>query len=307
MKLRLTGFPRKQTSELQMEALTCRIQARSRLEAMDWSLVLISQAIESTIEHTEESGWGLQISRQDYEAALKTIRLYREENRGRRWRREFLQPGLLFDWVSFAWAILLGAFYWLSVSRLDLRTPGVLDTVALAHGQWWRLFTAMWLHADLAHLTSNAMFGFVLLGLTMGRYGTGVGLMAAYLAGAGGNLFAWIFSSQPHYGLGASGMVMGCLGLLAIQSVSIWRRTPRAGKVFLSALFGGVMLFVLLGLAPGTDVVAHFGGFACGLVLGGLMEPFLRSLRKPGANLICGMVFLALVLWPWWLAMRHET
>ena len=270
---------------------------------MDWSLVLISQGIESTIEHTEEAGWGLQISDRDYDAALETIRLYREENRRSRWRREFLQPGLLFDWASFAWVVLLSAFYWLNIARLDLRSPGVLDTVAVAHGQWWRLFTAIWLHADVAHLTSNAMFGFVLLGFTMGRYGTGVGLMAAYLAGAGGNLLAWIFASQPHYGLGASGMVMGCLGLLAIQSVSIWRKTPRAGKVFLSGLSGGVMLFVLLGLTPGTDVVAHFGGFASGLALGGLMEPFLRILRRPAANLVSGLAFLVLVLWPWWLAM----
>ena len=288
-----------------METLTARIEAHSRLEAMDWSLVLISQGIESTIEHAEGEGWGLRVSAQEYTAGLEAIALYRNENRHWRWRRQLLQPGLLFDWVSFAWVMLLVGLYWLNVARVDLHSAGVLDTVALAHGQWWRLFTAIWLHADLTHLAGNAMFGFVLLGLTMGRYGTGVGLAAAYLAGAGGNLIAWIFSSQPHYALGASGMVMGCVGLLAIQSVSIWRGTPQAGRVFLSGLFGGVMLFVLLGLTPGTDVLAHFGGFMWGLVFGGLMAPLHRILRKPATNLVSGLVFLALVLWPWWLALRR--
>jgi rhomboid protease GluP len=292
-------------STREMEALIERIEARSRVEAMDWSLALISQGIESTIERTDEAGWGLLVSAQDHTAALEVIGLYQKENRRWIWRHDFLQPGLVFDWVSFAWVILLVALYWLNFARIDLRTPGVLDTVALARGQWWRLFTAIWLHADLAHLASNATFGFVLLGLTMGRYGTGVGLIAAYVAGAGGNLFAWIFSAQPHSSLGASGMVMGCVGLLAVQSISIWRRTPRAGRIFLSSLFAGVMLFVLLGLTPGTDVVAHFGGFLCGLALGGVMEPFARLLRKPKANVICGLVFLALVLWPWWLAIRR--
>lgn len=288
-----------------MESLIGRIPARSRVEAMDLGLVLISQGIESTIERTEESGWALRISTQDYEAALEAIRLYREENRSGRWRREVLQSGLLFDWVSFAWVILVCLFYWLNDARVDLRTPGLLDTVALRHGQWWRLFTAVWLHADLAHLTGNAMFGFILLGLAMGRYGTGVGLIAAYLAGVGGNLLSWIFSLQPHYGLGASGMVMGCLGLLAVQSVSIWRRTPRFGKLFLTGLFGGVMLFVLLGVAPGTDVAAHFGGFICGLGFGLLMTKFVRTLRKPFANVLGALLFVLLMLWPWWLALSR--
>jgi membrane associated rhomboid family serine protease len=203
--------------------------------------------------------------------------------------------------------VLVCALYWLNDTRIDLRTPGVLDTGALSHGQWWRLFTAIWLHADLAHLASNVMFGFVLLGLTMGRYGAGVGLFASYLAGASGNLASWVFSSQEHYGLGASGMVMGCLGLLAIQSVSIWRNTPHTGKSFYAGLFGGVMLFVLLGLTPGTDAVAHFGGFASGLVLGSVMTRFVRALRKPLPNLISAVGFVLLVLCPWWLALRHRS
>ena len=114
------------------------------------------------------------------------------ENREWRWRAEVFHTGLLFDWVSAAWMVLLVVLYWLNAVRIDLKTGGVLDTEALAHGQWWRLFTAMWLHADLTHLASNAMFGFILLGLAMGRYGTGFGLLAAYLAGAGGNVCSWI-------------------------------------------------------------------------------------------------------------------
>jgi membrane associated rhomboid family serine protease len=289
-----------------MESEPARIAARSRLEAMDWSLVLISQGIESTIQpHQEGTGWEIDISGSDYERAREAIRLYRKENRGWGLRREILQPGLVFDWISLVWVGLVSALYWLNASHVDLDTPGVLNTVALARGQWWRLFTAMWLHADVAHLASNAVFGVVLLGLTMGRYGTGVGLLAAYLAGAGGNLMSWIFSAQPHLGLGASGMVMGCLGLLAVQSVSLWRRTSRAGREFLGGLLSGLLLFVLLGLAPGTDVVAHFGGFVSGLLLGGLLAGWIRRVRKPLVNLASALGFTALVLVPWWLALQH--
>jgi membrane associated rhomboid family serine protease len=100
-------------------------------------------------------------------------------------------------------------------------------------------------------------------------------------------------------------MVMGCLGLLAIQSASIWRKTSRAGKEFLVGLCGGVMLFLLIGSAPGTDIVAHFGGFVAGLLLGSLLAPWIRAVRKPLPNVVSALCFVTLVLWPWWLAFRH--
>lgn len=205
-----------------------------------------------------------------------------------------------------AWAVLAGLFYWLGTTT-DLKTAGLMDGAAVAHGQWWRLFTAMWLHADLAHLATNATLGLVLLGLTMGRYGTGVGLLAAYLAGAGGNLLSGFITLQTHRSLGASGMVMGSLGLLAVQSLSLWRQTPHAARFILSGLCGGVMLFALLALTPGTDVMAHLGGFVCGLLLGALFNLVPAIAQKPVANLLGGLVFALLVIVPWWLALRSTA
>ena len=274
---------------------------------MDWSLVLVSQGIETTIDQAEDgSGWGLLVAGQDYGNALRTLRQYRLENRGWPWQQEVFRPGLLFDWGGLAWVLLACLFFWLN-TRTDLQSAGVMDATAVARGQWWRLFTAIWLHADLAHLAANATLGLVLLGLAMGRYGTGPGLLAAYLAGAGGNLVAGLISLQAHRSLGASGMVMGSLGLLAAQSFSLWRQTPHAAKFILSGICGGVMLFVLLALTPGTDVLAHLGGFASGLLLGALLNLVPAMAQKPKANLLSGLVFALLVIVPWWLAWRSAT
>jgi len=272
---------------------------------MDWSLVLVSQAIETSIDYSEEgAGWGLVVAGQDYERALQAIRQYRLENRRWPWRREVFRPGLLFDWGSLAWVCLLVFFYWLN-TQTDLESAGLMDSVAVRHGQRWRLFTAIWLHADLAHLAANATVGLVLLGLAMGLYGTGAGMLAAYLAGAGGNVIAWLLSAEPHRSLGSSGMVMGSLGLLAVQSFSLWRQTPRAARYIVSGIVGGVMLFVLLGLTPGTDVLAHFGGFATGLLLGGLLTLIPGVAQKNKTNLVCGLVFALLVIVPWCLALSR--
>jgi membrane associated rhomboid family serine protease len=274
---------------------------------MDWSLVLVSQGIETTIDQAEDgSGWGLLVAGQEYGNAIKTIRQYHLENRGWPWQQAVFKPGILFDWGALAWALLVCLFFWLS-TRANLLTAGVMDGTAVAHGQWWRLLTAMWLHADLAHLAANATIGLVLLGLAMGRYGTGAGLLAAYLAGASGNLVAGLISLQTHRSLGASGMVMGCLGLLAVQSFSLWRQTPHAPKFILSGICGGLMLFVLLALTPGTDVMAHLGGFVSGLVLGALMNLVPAIAQKPKTNVLSGLLFALLVLVPWWLALRGGT
>ncbi|HWX19478.1 MAG TPA: rhomboid family intramembrane serine protease [Candidatus Binatia bacterium] len=288
-----------------MEPGTAIIPVRARRQAMDWSLVLVSQGIESRIEFAEDGGgWHLMVSAPDLDRALEAIRLYQLENRRWTWRRELFQPGLLFDWASLAWVLLLAVFFWLSEYRIDLRTAGLMDSTGVSHGQWWRLFTAVWLHADASHLAENATIGVVLLGLVMGRFGTGAGLLAAYLAGAGGNLLVWLFAPKPHYSLGASGMVMGALGILAAQSVPLWRQVPEQRKHILSGVVGGLMLFVLLGLSPGSDVVAHFGGFVSGLALGAVLALVPSIAQRPKTNLPSGFVFWLMVIWPWWLALR---
>ena len=274
---------------------------------MDWSLVLLSQGIEHTVQRSQEApSWELLVPPQDNEKALNAIRLYQAENRHWPWRRKLFKPGLLFDWAGLSWAILLCVFFWLSTAQPALRTYGEMDASAVSHGQWWRLFTAMWLHADLAHLASNAILGVLFVGLSMGRYGTGVGLLAAYLTGAVGNLFAWVLAPQPRFSLGASGMVMGGLGLLAIQSFAIWRRDPQARKYVLSGILGGVMLFLLLALGPGTDLLAHGGGFVSGLLLGAILTRLPGLSPRADANILCGLLFTALVIWPWWLALRSS-
>ena len=82
-------------------------------------------------------------------------------------------------------------------------------------------FTAVMLHADTAHLISNVTIGALFLGFAMGSFGPGIALLAAFLAGAGGNLVDYWFYPSTHRGLGASGMVMGSLGLLTVYS--FWR------------------------------------------------------------------------------------
>lgn len=269
---------------------------------MDWSLALVSQGIESVIRHEPEGGWQLFVATVDAERALATIEQFRRENLRWPWRRKVGRRGTLFDGASLLWVLLTGAFFFGSAS--GFRASGIMDAAAVAKGEWWRLFTAEVLHADWLHFATNGVFGLLLLGLALGRYGTGVGLLAAYLAGAAGNLSSWLVHGETHRSLGASGVVMGALGLLAAQSWPRLNDNPWALRLALGGLSGGLMLFLILGLSPGSDVAAHFGGFVAGAIFGSLLALLPRSAERPLLNLSAGFLLAALIIWPWLLALR---
>ncbi len=276
---------------------------------MDWSLVLASQGIETTIQPpTDDHGWCLLVPSNETERAFKALRQYRVENRvWGPWRGELRWPAhVSFDWRSIGWAALLALFYWLSTVDSRFIAGGILDAEAVHAGQWWRVFTAMQLHADVAHLAANLSLGILLFGLTMSQTGAWAGLLLPYLAGAAGNLVTLLTNRQHFDGLGASGMVMGALGLLATQMIAVFWRNRSASKEAVAGLAAGIMLFALYGTAPGSDIAAHLGGFVAGAVLGVLLAVAPDNLRRnPALNASCGLILAGFVTLTWWLALRN--
>jgi rhomboid protease GluP len=291
-----------------MQTEPTRIAARSKRQAMDWSLVLVSQGIETMIEELPEGGgWGLLIAARDSEKAFKTLRQYRLENREWPWRHPLPWPETHFDWMSVVWAAVLVFLHWAGSVRPALYDRGMMASTAVMAGEWWRVFTAITLHADLTHLAENLSIGIVLFGLAMGSYGTGTGLLAAYIAGASGNLASLWLNTKPFQGLGASGMVFGALGLLAAQSLP-----PAKGEHpmqrRLVGLSAAILLFILYGLSPGTDTAAHLGGFVAGIGIGAILvrlpQRFYHNLK---INLASGFLLAGCVAGTWWRAISASS
>jgi membrane associated rhomboid family serine protease len=261
---------------------------------MDWSLVLASQGIEVVIDKGE-SGWVLILDEADLVRARAAIHQYQIENRAWRWQQEIPGTDFHFHWGAAVWAFGMAAFYYWSMVRFPgLKSAGMVNSHAVFAGQWWRLFTAVTLHENLGHLAGNMVTGFLLLGLVMGRFGPGVAMLAAFLAGMVGNWAAVLLDPLGHYSLGASGMVTGALGLVTMQSFH--RMLPRG-------LAAGVLILVLIGFAPETDVIAHVGGFVAGVIFGFGLNWFRpAALQRVAPNLICGLLLAVLVLATWRLA-----
>ena len=287
---------------------TCAvIPARSKQQALDWSLVLVSQGIDCTIERAVEDGrWQLLVERNQCQQAIQALRQYKTENRTPSWRATVPGTGLLFDWRSAAWFLLVIVIFGLGENpQFSLVRAGVMDCKAVWAGQWWRLFTAITLHRDVAHLASNVTTGMLLLGLAMGSFGPGIGLLSAYLTGVAGNLARLLLYGGPHSSLGASGMVFGALGLITGQMFVLLRGGISGRQLTIRAVLSGVLLLVLFGFSPETDVIAHIGGFVAGVLFGGLLVLFPNRLAESMlANRLAELICAALVIWTWWAALR---
>jgi rhomboid protease GluP len=288
-----------------MDDAPLRISTRSKKRAMEWGLVLASQGIEAIINNSDE-GWFLLVPARDFDRAQATLRQYQLENRGWQWKHPLPQTDLLFHWGSMGWvAAIVALYYWSAVRFPGVRNAGIMDSVKVRQGQWWRICTAITLHENLPHLMANATTGFILMGLAMARYGVGVGLLASFLAGAMGNVADLLVYSEPHQSLGASGMVMGALGLVTVQTFGFWRKYRFGGRFFIRALGAGVMILALIGFSPDSDVAAHVGGFIAGAIIGCALaytapEKWQRGPINAGAFL----ALAALLLATWRLALR---
>jgi rhomboid protease GluP len=284
-----------------------RIAAHSKRQAMDWSLVLASQDIHPIISPPEESrAWGLLVEPEQYERALAAIQQYRTENRGWAWRHELPGAALEVHAGALFWCLFLAFWDWVATFAWPVLDPsGRMDSVAVRAGEWWRVFTALMLHADLAHLMANVTFGVIILGFAMARFGPGITLLATYVAGALGNVTGLLLYARPYVGVGSSGMMMGALGLLCVHSFGLWRQSQKAARYVLSGVFAGFLLFILFGVSPRSDILAHFGGFVAGLILGStlsLVDP--RTLERQSPNLLAFTLLIVTVITTWILALK---
>jgi membrane associated rhomboid family serine protease len=139
----------------------------------------------------------------------------------------------------------------------EIFRDGALYGPLVADGEWWRLLTSAFLHANLIHLGLNMLmlwwFGRALEGL-LGR-GRFLGLyLVSALAGAAGALLV----NPAAFTVGASGAIFGILG----AGVVLERRRI---YVFGGGALGVVLLNVLFTFAvPNISIGGHFGGLVGG-------------------------------------------
>jgi len=136
---------------------------------------------------------------------------------------------------------------------------GAKDTTKIINGEWWRLFTPMFLHAGVIHLGMNMMM--------MKRLGQGleesfgfIVTSSIYLiSGVSGVLTSCVMNPSI-VGVGASGALYGLVGALFGDFVQNYKTIVEGRCMYFFSMVFSLALGMGVGLLPVIDNFAHIGG-----------------------------------------------
>jgi membrane associated rhomboid family serine protease len=178
-------------------------------------------------------------------------------------------------------AISVLAFVLDFIPGFNLKNWGVNYGPLTLSGQYWRLFTAGFLHADILHIGLNMWCLWSVGRLAERIFGKWQTLAVYMVTGVGGALLS--IANKPEHGeLGASGAIFGIVGAV-IAGVKFGDLRISAGEkraIFSSAISFAVINFMLgtsnIGMFSNVDNMCHLGGFVTGLLVGLPLGAFAR-------------------------------
>lgn len=164
-------------------------------------------------------------------------------------------------------ALILMIFVWMesvadSTNVLALIDFGAKYNPLIDDGEWWRIFTSMFLHIGIFHLFMNSL-ALLFLGTAVERiFGTSRFIWIYLVAGIVGSTASYAFTEQVS--AGASGAIFGCFGALVFFGIS----HPR---LFFRTIGRSVIIILLINVIFGTvvpmvDNGAHMGGLVGGFL-----------------------------------------
>jgi rhomboid protease GluP len=147
----------------------------------------------------------------------------------------------------------------------------------LGEGQYWRLFTSMFLHGGVTHLLFNAWAIYQIAALFEIWLGKGRMLATYFATGLLASLTSVLWSQYRGHpeqlSVGASGAIFGLIGaLIAFLARRRGQLNPAARSILSQLLFwAGINVFFLSNLGM-IDNAAHIGGLVSGLAIGLLLR-----------------------------------
>ncbi len=143
---------------------------------------------------------------------------------------------------------------------------------AIAHGQYWRLVTPIFLHFGIFHLAFNGLWMWELGRRIEPLAGSLHMLVIVALMAIASNLGQYLWTGPSLFG-GLSGVVYGLLGYIWIRN----RVAPRLTLTLPRGLLGFLLFALLVGMSGAIEMLmsvrianaAHAIGLLCGMLLGG--------------------------------------
>lgn len=148
-------------------------------------------------------------------------------------------------------------------------------------GEWYRILSSMFLHADIQHLVSNMLVLFYIGNVVEKQMGHLPYMILYFLSGFAGDLFSAgheLYSGYYFSSVGASGAVFGVEGaLLMLVLLKKGKVTDvTAGRVFFAIAFSLYCGFT----SSYINNMAHIGGVLMGFVAAGIFWLLFPEAKK---------------------------
>lgn len=142
---------------------------------------------------------------------------------------------------------------------------GMGSNFLIAEGEWWRLFTPMFLHAGISHLLFN-MFSLFVFGPELEKIAGKARFLTVYLlAGVFGNIATYFLQPLDYNSVGASGAIYGIFGAFGALVYYTKHILPQLRQIILPIIAIGV---VMTFLQPNINWIAHIAGLIVGFLIG---------------------------------------
>lgn len=184
--------------------------------------------------------------------------------------------------VVFFLETLMGGSEDLSVA---LSCGALYTPLVVQYGQWWRLFTAMFLHFGIRHLGSNMISLWAIGPYAETFFGRARYLLLYLLSGLCGNLLTVaveLYTGSYALSAGASGAICGLLSVFLIFAMM-----PQTRRAFpLPRVLAAIALVLLPGLTDRSiSMTAHLGGLVGGFLLCLVMTLLMQNrIRRQGGH-----------------------
>ena len=177
---------------------------------------------------------------------------------------------------------------------------GAMAPPAVADGQFWRLFTAMFLHAGLLHVALNAYFFWLFGRVVESVFGRTWMLLIFLVSGFLASVASYAFGPVLALAVGASGAISGVFG--AFIAYNYRRRHLAANAANLRMALTVIVLNAFIAVAYSSiDWRAHVGGLVAGFALGYLADDAVPARQRAVARFagVATLVALGIALVVW--------
>jgi membrane associated rhomboid family serine protease len=171
----------------------------------------------------------------------------------------------------------------------------VLYGPAVANGDWWRLITSAFLHANLLHIGFNMYFLWFVGSRVEAALGRGRFLAVYLISGLAGSAGALVFTPTSPT-VGASGALFGILGAAVVLERQ--RNFVLGGSALALVIINLVLSVSLSNISVGGHIGGLIGGILCALVLSrfGRGHAAYSRVGLWGVAGLCGVGLLSLAV-----------